>query len=276
MVRNINRTAIAILALTLLFVGCRTSQEVVQPKEEKTVDLAALIAGYQAITPDTASLQHISGNAALSLRVNGNDINLKGKLRIKRGEGVQITITPLGLIEAASIEFLPQKVRLINKLTKKYTEVPYSEAPAIGLAGINYKVLEAIFLDYAFLPDGRLAYKGLRELAVEDRGTQYHVTTKGNSAMRYSFLIDKNSGYLVSMNGNSSTGESIKCDYADYAGMGNVSYPNDICINFKGDTNIRLGFDLSKTNNKAFNFSSRNINSSYRKQSIDDFLKSLK
>ena len=58
--------------------------------------------------------------------------------------------------------------------------------------------------------------------------------------------------------------------------MGNVSYPNDICINFKGDTNIRLGFDLSKTNNKAFNFSSRNINSSYRKQSIDDFLKSLK
>ena len=89
MVRNINRTAIAILALTLLFVGCRTSQEVVQPKEEKTVDLAALIAGYQAITPDTASLQHISGNAALSLRVNGSDINLKGKLRIKRNEGIQ-------------------------------------------------------------------------------------------------------------------------------------------------------------------------------------------
>ena len=276
MVQNINRTAVAILALTLLFVGCRTTQEVVQPKEEKSVDLTALIAGYQAITPDTTSLQYLSGNAALSLRVNGSDISLKGKLRIKRGEGVQITITPLGLIEAASIEFLPQKVRLINKLTKKYTEIPYSEASAIGLAGINYNVLEAIFLDYAFLPDGRLAYKGLKEFAVEDKGGQYLVTTKGNTAIRYSFLIDKNSGNLVSMNGNSSTGESIKCDYADFASLGNVSYPNDICINFKGDAAIKLGIDLSKTNNKSFSFSSRNINSSYRKQSIDDFIKSLK
>ena len=276
MVQNINRTAVAILALTLLFVGCRTTQEVVQPKEEKSVDLTALIAGYQAITPDTTSLQYLSGNAALSLRVNGSDISLKGKLRIKRGEGVQITITPLGLIEAASIEFLPQKVRLINKLTKKYTEIPYSEASAIGLAGINYNVLEAIFLDYAFLPDGRLAYKGLKEFAVEDKGAQYLVTTKGNTAIRYSFLIDKNSGNLVSMNGNSSTGKSIKCDYADFASLGNVSYPNDICINFKGDAAIKLGIDLSKTNNKSFSFSSRNINSSYRKQSIDDFIKSLK
>ena len=276
MVQNINRTAVAILALTLLLVGCRTTQEVVQPKEEKSVDLTALIAGYQAITPDTTSLQYLSGNAALSLRVNGSDISLKGKLRIKRGEGVQITITPLGLIEAASIEFLPQKVRLINKLTKKYTEGPYSEASAIGLAGINYNVLEAIFLDYAFLPDGRLAYKGLKEFAVEDKGAQYLVTTKGNTAIRYSFLIDKNSGNLVSMNGNSSTGESIKCDYADFASLGNVSYPNDICINFKGDAAIKLGFDLSKTSNKSFSFSSRNINSSYRKQSIDDFIKSLK
>lgn len=276
MVQNINRTAVAILALTLFFVGCRTTQEVVQPKEEKSVDLTALIAGYQAITPDTTSLEYLSGNAALSLRVNGNDISLKGKLRIKRGEGVQITITPLGLIEAASIEFLPQKVRLINKLTKKYTEIPYSEASAIGLAGINYNVLEAIFLDYAFLPDGRLAYKGLKEFAVEDKGAQYLVTTKGNTAIRYSFLIDKNSGNLVSMNGNSSTGESIKCDYADFASLGNVSYPNDICINFKGDAAIKLGIDLSKTNNKSFSFSSRNINSSYRKQSIDDFIKSLK
>ncbi len=276
MARNTNRTAIAILALALLIVGCRTPQEVVQSKEEKRVDLTALIAGYQAITPDTASLQHISGNAALSVRVNGSDINLKGKLRIKRGEGVQITITPLGLIEAASIEFLPQKVRLINKLTKKYTEIPYSEASAIGLAGINYKILEAIFLDYAFLSDGRLAYEGLKELSVEEKGTQYLVTTKRSTTMRYSFLIDKNSGNLVSMNGNSSTGESIKCDYADFTGIGNVSYPNDICINFKGDANITLGIGLSKTSNKSFSFSSRNINSSYRKQSIDDFIKSLK
>lgn len=275
MVRNINRTAIAIFTLALLFASCRTSQEVVQPKEE-SIDIAALLAGYQAITPDTASLQHLSGNTHLRLKVNGSEISLKGKLRIKRGEGIQMTITPLGLVEAAIIEFLPQKVRLINKLTKKYTELPYSEASAIGLAGINYNILEAIFLNYAFLPDGRLAYKGLDELALKDKGTQYLVTTKGNTAIRYGFLIDKNSGNLVSMNGNSSTNENIKCDYSDFASIGNVSYPNDIRINFEGDATIELGIALSKTSNKSFNFSSRNINSNYCKQSIDNFIESIK
>lgn len=78
--------------------------------------------------------------------------------------------TPLGLIEAACIEFLPQKIRFINKLQKTYTEIPYSKASIIGLSGINYNVLEAIFLNYTFLPDGRLAYKGLKEMSIKDVG----------------------------------------------------------------------------------------------------------
>ena len=274
MAQNIRKSMLALLALALLLAGCK-SKMAMQSQEETTTDNTIVIAGLQAVTPDTVALQHLSGNANINIKVSGSNISLKGKLRVKRGEGVQISITPLGLIEAACIEFLPQEIRFINKLNKTYTEVPYSEAKAIGLSGINYRVIEAIFLGYAFLPDGRPACQGVKELALEE-GEHYHLTTKGNTAMQYHFLVDKESGTLVSCNGYSSTGESIKCDYSDFKELAGMLFPNEISINFKGDADVKLNFGLEKTSNKQFSLSTRNINSSYRKQSIDDFIKSVK
>lgn len=271
MARNIKSTAFALLALTLLLAGCK-SKKAIQGLEGET---SFAIAHLAAVTPDTITLQHLAGNANIRLSLNGSDMSIKGKLRVKRGEGVQISITPLGLMEAACIDFTPQNIRFINKLSKTYTEVPYNEAKVIGLSGINYKVLEAIFLDYAFLPDGRLACQGLGELAVEDKGDCYHITTKGNTAMQYGFLVDKESGTLVSCNGQSSTGESIRCDYSDFADIDSTAFPGNISISFKGDAAIRLDFGLSKTSNKPFNLTTRNVNN-YTKLSIDDFLKSIK
>ena len=275
MVRNIKKSLFVLLAFTLLLAGCK-SKSALQQSQEDTIEESIIIDGLPAVTPDTLFLRHMSANANIRLNVGGSDISFKGKLRVKRNEGVQISITPLGLIEAACIEFTPKEIRFINKLSKTYTEVPYSEAKAIGLSGINYRVIEAIFLDYAFLPDGRPACHGIKELAVEDMGQHYHLTTKGNTAMQYRFLVEKESGALVSCNGHSSTGESIKCDYSSFKELGSMLFPNDISINFKGDADVKLNFGLEKTSNKSFTLSTRNINNSYRKQSIDDFIKSIK
>lgn len=271
--RNIKDCLFALLALTVLLAGCK-SKRALQGDDGK-VDDSIAIAHLAAITPDTIALQHLSGNANIRLSLNGSDISFKGKLRVKRGEGVQISITPLGLMEAACIDFMPQDIKFINKLSKTYTEVPYNEAKVIGLSGINYRVLEAIFLDYAFLPDGRLACQGVDELAVEEKGDNYHITTKGNTAMQYGFIVDKESGTLVSCSGHSSTGESIRCDYSHFAGIDSTQFPNNISISFNGDAAIRLDFELNKTSNKAFNLTTRNIDK-YSKQSIGDFIKSIK
>ena len=117
MAKNIRKSMLALLALALLLAGCK-SKMAIQSQEETTIDESIVIAGMQAVTPDTVALQHLSGNANINIKVSGSNISLKGKLRVKRGEGVQISITPLGLIEAACIEFLPQEIRFINKLTK--------------------------------------------------------------------------------------------------------------------------------------------------------------
>ena len=274
MARHIKNITLATLALCLLLVGCRPWKAL--QSHEETTGTMAYIASLPAVTPDTTALQHITGNATFGIYTDGNEITLKGKLRIKRGEGIQLSITPFGLVEAACIEFLPDKVRLINKMTKSYTELPYSLAGAIGLGGINYGIVEALLLNYTFLPDGRPAYKGLKGMKIEELESQYILITKGKDAMQYSFAIDKESGNLVSCSGTGKTGESIKCDYSGFADIGDISFPGGISIGFTGDTTMKLDLKLNKTNNKPFNFSSRSTNSSYRKQGIVDFINSIK
>ncbi len=278
MERNFSKWAFIALTFTFLLAGCKSNKAVRQYQEEETVDESYVVAGLKAVSPDTTALQYMSASTNLRLTVNGTNISIKGKLRIKRGEGVQLSITPLGLIEVACIEFLPDRIHFINKLSRTYTEVPYSEAAAIGLGGINYKVIEGIFLNYAFLPDGRPACYGLKRMKIQEQGDYYRLDTKENSDMKYSFLIDRNSGDLTSLNGNSSTGENVKCDYTDFENIGGgLLFPNDIDINFKGgSTTIRIDMVLNKASNKSFSFSSRSISSSYRKQSIGDFIKSIK
>ena len=274
MARHIKGITYAILALALLLTGCK-SRKTLQGLDDSSIYTAS-IANLAAITPDTATMQHISANTTMNLSINGSSVSIKGKLRIKRGEGVQVSITPLGIVEAACIEFLPQKIQFINKLLKTYVELPYSEAKAIGLSGINYNVLEAIFLNYAFLPDGRPACNGLDEMKIEELDSSYRLTTERVGAMQYSFLVDKASGSLVSCSGESISGESVGCDYSSFAPIGIAEFPNRLSISFNGDEAIKLELGLSKTNNKEFNFSSRNINSSYKKQNIGDFIKSIK
>lgn len=277
---NIRKIVLTVLTALVLLTSCvsnknmQVSQQ--EKKEEKDNGIAA-IAGLPAITPDVSRLHYLSSNIKLTLTVNGDKVSLKGKLRIQKDGGIQISITPLGLVEVACIEFLPDKVRLINKLFKSYTEVPYSEAKAIGLSGINYGVLESIFLDRMFQANGQPAYLGLKEFTITgENANSYTIATGKGHAMQYAFIIEKNGGNMTQCSGNSSTGESIKCDYSNFKEMSGILFPNRMCISFKGDIALSLDFEHSKLSEKAFQFSSRNINSSYSKQSVGDFINSIK
>lgn len=281
---NIKKRVLPLLAFVLAFTSCVSNkslqttsdgEEVVKKTREIDNGIAPIV-NLPAISPAASRMQYLSSNIKLTLNVNGDKVSLKGKLRIQKDGGVQISITPLGLVEVACIEFLPDKVRLINKLFKTYTEVPYSEAKAIGLSGINYGVLESIFLNRVFQANGQPAYLGVREFTLNNTGNSYEITTGKGQTMQYGFTVDKASGYMTSCNGTSSTGETIKCDYSNFKDMNGVLYPNRMNINFKGDIALGLDFEHSKLSEKEFQFSSRSINSSYRNQTVGDFINSIK
>lgn len=277
MAQNIKKSALPLLIFALLLASCASNKKI-QPSllevEERDYSIAD-IANLPAVTPDTTRLKYLSSNIKLTLRAEDEKVSLKGKLRIQKDSGIQISIAPMGLAEMVCIEFLPSKVRFINKLEKTYTEVPYTETAIIGLSGINYDVLESIFLNRVFQASGEPAYMGIEDFTQENTQSLYKLTTGKGTTMQYSFAIDKANGYMTSCKCSSKTGENIICDYSDFKDFDGILFPNMMCISFKGEMTLSLDFEHSKLSEKEFKFSPRKLNSSYSKQTIEDFIYSI-
>ncbi len=273
--RNVVKLSSLLLLFIVLLASCSTKKKVVNPLLDNNIAGVAL-AELPSMAPDSLSLGSLSSNVKLALKVGKDNIPLSGKMRLQGGEGVQISITPLGLVEVACIEFLPPNIRLIYKIKKILSDVPYSEARAIGLSGISYGVLESLFLNRVFIPDGRSALHSPGEIGLEQQGDHIVLTAGDQAAIVYRFFIEKATGNLVRSEGVSSTGESFVCEYSAFTNLNGRPFPSRMTLSFKGDANVTMDIEHSKMSIKPFNFASRSVGSSYRKLSVGEFIKSVK
>ena len=119
--KSVNRVLLLLLLLSFL-AGCATKKNgaALSPVAVESAELVAL--------SPAATVVHdgLSGSTRLSASIGGKQFSSSGTLRIKKGEGVQIGITPLGLVEVACVEFFPAEARFIYKIGKEYASVPYS------------------------------------------------------------------------------------------------------------------------------------------------------
>lgn len=116
-------------------------------------------AGSRALTGD---VQGISAHIDADVKAFHLDEGCTGNIKMKRGEGIQISLTKYG-IEGVRVIMTPSEILLVNKLTKTYLRTTFSEADkAMGGEGIfTYNNIEAYFWNdngrntsYATIPVG--------------------------------------------------------------------------------------------------------------------------
>lgn len=124
-----------------------------------TTLLLSSCASQRALTGD---VQGISAKIDAHIKAFNLDESASGNIKMKRGEGIQISLTKFG-IEGVRVIFTPDSVLLVNKLTKTYLRTGYSELDrAMGGEGIfNYRNVESYFwndnnfnTNYSTLPVG--------------------------------------------------------------------------------------------------------------------------
>ena len=274
--RNVVKLSSLLLLLIMLLASCSTKKKVVSSPLLDSNIAGVALSELPSLAPDSLSLGSLSSNVKLNLKVGKDNIPLSGKMRLQGGEGVQISITPLGLVEVACVELLPANIRLIYKIKRILSDVPYSEARAIGLSGMSYGVLESIFLNRVFIPDGRSALHSPQEIGLENQANHIVLTAGDSAAIAYRFFIEKATGNLVRSEGVSSTGENFVCEYSAFTNLNGRPFPSRIALSFNGDANVTMDIEHSKISVKPFSFTPRSVGSSYRKLSIGEFIKSVK
>ena len=175
-----------IMLLTLFLAGCRTSRTTEssarlsrKQRSEILVPLAQYPATVQAVTAKTA----------ITFDYNGLSATLKGRLRMRRDEVVQMTITALGLMEIASIEFTPQGAYIIDKVNKRYAMLDFSSL-RMSYAGINFNAVQALFWNRIFIPGEKDVWRKVDEFTLTDAGAQRLIEPSRQRTLKCKFYAD--------------------------------------------------------------------------------------
>jgi hypothetical protein len=259
-------TMAMVASLLIIASGCKSTQ-----KSGSTQ--AVTIKELQTLPALSSSGRHLTAKLKLNVNFKGSKFSASGNIKIKRDEGLQISINALGgLVEVARIEATPEKMLLIYRLGREYAEIKYSEVEVLEQLGIDYTMLEAILMNELFAPNGGSLEKELKNMELRTAGGEIIVTTPREKDMQYSFHIEQSEGRLILTQGNYANRINVSCNYSDFSTIGTRPFPQNITF---AVADMSLGMTLSNIKDDSFKLSTTSHLSSYKKVNAGNLLKGL-
>lgn len=218
-----------IALLTLTFTGCRTQRAATENTEslsrKQRSELLAPLAKYPT------DVRFVNSRATITLDYNGNAVTVKGRLRMRRDEVIQMSITALGLMEVACIEFTPKGAYLIDRVNKRYALLDYSSG-VINYAGINFSAVQALFWNRIFIPGEKEVWHNTDNFSLTVAGTQCLVEPSRQRILKCKFYTDASCKQLQQ---TSLTLQQYTATwrYGQFETIGTYAYPtvHDVSVN---------------------------------------------
>ena len=178
--------SLVVLVLVLALTGCRTTRNtgdvIALTKKQRNELLAPLMTyptGVKAITAKTT----------ITLDNMGSPVTVKGRLRMRRDEVIQMSFTAFGLMEVACIEVTPDRAYAIDRVNKRYAVIDYSTG-LMNYAGISFNAVQALFWNRIFLPGVKEAWSETDNFILTGVGTQCLVEPDRQRMLKCKFYTD--------------------------------------------------------------------------------------
>ena len=148
------------------------SKEKAESIEKANADFAARqqrLSYLRQVYDKAVYVQNISSKISLGIQGMGKDVTLDGKLQMRKGQVIRLTIVPFGLMEVARLEFTPTYVLLIDRIHKEYVKASYNEVEFLKTEGLTFYTLQSLFWNELFQPGkARLAEGDLSLYTTDD------------------------------------------------------------------------------------------------------------
>lgn len=228
--KNILSFAVVAL-LTFALTGCRTkrvaTEDITTFSKKQRTEMLAPLAQY------TADVQAMSANTSIALNFNGLSATIKGKLRMRRDKEIQMTITALGLMEIACIEFTPKAAYVIDRVNKRYAVLDYSSGILQNL-GLSFSTVQALFWNRLFIPGEEEVWNNTGDFVVSSSGTQRLVEPSRQRMLKCQFYTNGECTQLQQTNLNLRQ-YAVTWRYDEFEAVGNYNYTypvmHDISLN---------------------------------------------
>lgn len=221
-------TASLILALAGCMTGCKSKKAVTTPKKQTIGQLSvdSLTASQPAFV--CASTR----NAKVALEMKSRKINANADIDIDYNKRIRLGAKVMG-IEMAIAEIDTTKIRLIDKLNKRYCDVSYQELQQMTGLPVGYHEIQAMLCDRIFaigVTDGKL--KSLNPQTGSDNGQRNINFTSNNVAHKFTF----DATHHITATELKATAKkyTFNADYSQFHTSDNVLFPHTIIL--KGST----------------------------------------
>lgn len=178
---------LACLILVVALTGCRTHRSA--EKQELRLKKQYSEQVLQLAKPQ-AELTNLTARTSITLDYGVGSVNVKGRLKMRRDEAIQMTVTALGLMEVACVEFTPQHIYLIDRINKRYTKIDYAFG-MLNNIGVNFETIQSLFWNRIFIPGKADAWQQAEDYEIKVSGNQLCVTPARQRMLKSFFYTDE-------------------------------------------------------------------------------------
>lgn len=214
----------------------------------------------------------------LSLTIEGKQQALRGHLKIKRNERIQISIAPLLGIEMARLEVTPTKLLLVDRVHHNFIKGPVSRLREIFQCDLNFYALQALLLNRVFHPVHKQAALPVDFNIERDSNSPdtFFLETEDESKSHYRFQLKSTIYRLLTTQLESKMPSRVEWKYANFQKIEQHLYPMVMEMTAKTpQLEMNARFSFSRVSWKERTIRPTSLSKRYERIVSDDLLKNL-
>ena len=227
--------------------------------------------------------QNISSRINLGLQGLGKDITLDGKLQMRRGQVIRLTIVPFGLMEVARLEFTPSYVLLIDRVHKEYVKASYNEVSFLKAEGLTFYTLQSLFWNELFQPGkAKLTDSDLASFSLNRQSNGISEVGLSEKRLQLSWTTDKKA-YItntdITYDKKTKNESSVNVAYSNFVTLGTKRFPSHERITFNTKAfstgTMTLDINMGTISTDGGWESTTTVSDRYKKVTAEEFFSRL-
>ncbi len=249
---------LAMIAIATVVAACGTY------KATQTKEKTQVMPDLSGIKKDIDYIRRVSDNAVysknivspidLGISAMGRDINVSGKIQMRKDQMIRIMITPFGLMEVGRIEFTPTYVLVVDRMNKEYVKAKYSDLDFLKVNGMDFYTLQSLFWNKLFMPAKKtMAESDLANFTVGKGDDKECTVVLKHGSLTFNWATSvphaQITGTDIIYRQGTPQESGVTFRYEDFVPLGMKTFPSRQVLSFNSgkDTAKRLSLDIRMT-----------------------------